>query len=638
MKKTLIAIALCLIFTFSLQVISFADDYTALGLTKIQTLEGYDAPYVENANGTQPEGFTALMPSRNVNTGSFYDETRNSQTLKLGNVAETHFTFGKLYTSDKLHVSFDVFQGYPDDVESAKNKTLEVHFSANATNTYPNGIINGVMHTGTNATYNQNDPNAIPAGQAQQILNLGCENLNYPLFFVTTGWVRGYAPDSMLTAKQWHKVDMFFDKDDYSMAIYFDGILLDAYKVDKTTKEYTSTPVKQALWENAAWTAWKSVLFRFEGAKDQVTEARIPGSTTTDGGYVLLDNVYVNHYAGDNDRLTLMKDDITGLGVLLTDGTINIAFNEFMDRPVEAGDITIKHVATGNEVTDFELLQADPMQFSLKFPSLDAGRYEVSVNNVTGMISGSEVSAPIYFNTAKQYQNGISIPWIDSVDFIKYDGSLQSIQSELTTATTGIRVNFTEPVLLDENIIKENILLYCEDELKEYSSFEISEDNKSVTLVPKGLLDGASNYRFEIASGITSLESDEVNIIANPSTGLAYGVEFSVADDARMEINNELNYDDTKASFSVNIVKTNSESINATAAVASYEDVVADDGTVYKKLTGIKCLPISLSADDRCVADFSTGKLDYENADTLKAFLWSWSDNESMFSEIVDLK
>ncbi|MBO5007368.1 MAG: hypothetical protein J6D26_00865 [Clostridia bacterium] len=632
MKKSLTAILLILS-VLAFQTVGFAD-----GITKIKTMEGYDSPYVENATGTHPEEFVALMPSRAANTGSYYDESRNSQTLKLGNLAEAHLPFGEIYKDGKLHVSFDVYQGYPEGVESAKNKTLDIYFSANNTGTFVNGAINGVMQTVGN-TYKKDDPNALVAGQGQYLLSLGCENQNSPLFFIAPGWARGYAPDSVMTAHTWHKVDMYFDKDDATMEIYFDGKLLEAYQINKATYEYTDTPVNQKLWIADAWTSWKSVFFRFEGAKHHVTEARIPGSTVTDGGYVLLDNVYVNKYSSDTDKLILMKDDIKGEGVSLANGIINIAFNEYTDRPAEMSDITIKHVATGKEVTDYTLLQSDNMQFSIQFGNLDAGRYEVSVDGIYGSATGNAPQEPIYFNTSKQYQDGISVPWVDSVEYLSYNGEAQNIHEELTTATSGIRVNFTEPVNLNDTVIEENLLLYCEGEPRGYSSYEISDDNKSVTLVPEGLLEGASDYRFEVAAGITALESDEVYIIANPDTGLAYGVDFTVADDARMEISGKLsvNSGDSTASFNVNAVKTNSDSLSATGAVACYADEAAEDGTVYRKLIGIKCVPVELAAEDRCVADFTTEALDLTGADTVKAFLWSWPHNVSIYSETVDL-
>lgn len=622
-------------------------DYEFGNLKKFYSFEDYK---YEQQNGKQydePDGFVYTSGSFRSSKGYFVDPTRKSKTFKLpGKDAETTLKFGTIVDSGKLHLSYDVYQSYTGNADASKARSITMMLSRNAT-AAGNGWYHGALTS--NAVFDQYDPEAIKfdSDAYQHILELSrmtvkdndFENPQLeskgPIFYYNgAGHWAGKAvadPTKVVDWGKWYKLDIYFDKDENTYDVYLDGEKLNGQAFNLSSNSYDADIYPGTLLADDKYKAIKGVVFRtvtanmFNGSRGNIWHVN-------NDGYFLLDNVYVKQYTGDTDIISLATDDATGNGVALSGGTLNVAYSEYMASPAAKSDVTIKNTLTGENVTDFEISNSDGMQFVVNFGStpLAPGQYEVSVSNIKGKITNANVALPAYFNTVRDNK-----AWVDNIECLRVDGTVLERGSAVSSATTALKVTFTEAVDMTDENAASFFRLESGGNTQEISKAKIDDDGKSVTLYPENLFLPGSEIELNVLDTVTTKSG--TSFVSDG--GIVAKEVISIANDPLCSYGQEFEYDsDNKtAEFSVNVVKSDTSEIKYTMVAASYKDVEDKDGNKVTELMDVKYIPIAIDADERVLKEYSIDAINCDGADRVKAFIWEYPSFKKVYMYEQDL-
>lgn len=616
-------------------------DYEFGNLKKFYSFEDYAYEYGKTFE--EPDGFVYTSTQLRGQKGYYVDTTRKSKTFRLkGRDAETTLKFGTIVDSGKLHLSYDVYQSYDGITDAAKARSITMMLSRNATAS-GEGWYHGELKT--NTTFDQYDPEAIKfnADAYQHILELSRVAVKDndvtqttfeskgPIFYYNNaqhwGGTQVADPDKIVDWNNWYKLDIFFDKDNNTYDVYLNGEKLNGRVFNTATGNYETDIYPGTLNDNEKYKAIKGVVFRTVTA-NMFNGSRADGLHNTNdafNGYFLLDNMYVKQYTGDTDIISLTTDDLSGNGVAISDGTLNVAYSEYMATPATKSDVTIKNTLTGENVTDFEIENSDGMQFVVNFGVLDPGQYQVSVSNIKGKITGANVALPAYFNTVSDNK-----AWVDNIECLRVDKTPLERGMAVSSATTAIKVTFTEPVVMTNDNAADFFKLESTNGVEEISKAEVSEDGKSVTLYPKNLFLPDSESKLSVLDNVTT-KSGNPFVSEN---GIVIEEIIPVANDPLCSYGQEFEYsnENNTAKFAVNVVKSDTSEIKYTMVAASYKDVTDEEGNKIPQLIDIQYIPISINADERVLKEYIIDNINCDEADRVKAFIWEYPSFKKIYS------
>lgn len=628
-KITLTALAAMLLGTS----LCNAEDYRLGNVKQFHSFEDYMYKYNGRGDVPEPEGFVYVSPDFKGRKGYAFDEERNSKTYQMdGYNTESVLKFGTIVDSGMLHLSFDLNQYYNQNNLFSKGKTILMSFARTQGGDFSNGYYHGDVYKGVSQYYGQQDPEAINHGDDayQFFARLGdiaeTDENKIPLKRTglmyaksATGWSTSYYRDDTKVNEYgvWGKIDFYFDKDNNTFDMYYNGELVKAEN-DFSGGALNSSDANKYL---------KGVFFRSMSA-DILGQGRPSEYHKTNGGGFYLDNVYVKAYTGDKDIISIIADDGTGNGVALVDGKVNIAYSEFMADAATKENVTVKNTVTGEYVEDFEIVNSDGMQFVIDFTgtTLDAGQYEVRVSDVKGKITEGEVALPAYFNTESE-----GFAWVTDVAFYRFDGAKQERGRDITSQTVAVEFEFNKAMDITEENAGEFVKILEGTEEVEINTYEISEDKTKVKLVPKSLLKPGEEYELVVLEGLQTESGDE--LLVNDD-GKSVSENVVVLDDPVNEFKQEFVFDKEtgKAKFVVDIVKTDTSVIKYTMAVASYKDIENENGDVIPSLVDIKYQPICVNEDDRLRKTNVIENIDCVDADRIKAFIWEYPSFVNVYS------
>lgn len=619
-----------------------AKNVSVIDVDTFNSFGAYDFPYSES-DVIFPDGFSATALSRFIRAGYEDDTERNSRVLRMGTDSSMLFPFNAGVTSGKLHISFDIKQ-IGNEAETSYNKLFRLLLNSNTTANYSMGYINGSV-SNTTYSYAWDDVTAIPESGVSQFFYSGAESLANPIRMYEGGckWAAeavGYAKDTYITPEQWHKIDIYLDRDTYYYTVFLDGEEVVVYSYDETTGEYGTDPLDPYIAKESWYDGWlrliKGIEFRVSNGEN-LRGTGITGSVdANDNGGYLFDNIYVKHYTSTDefdDEIAVTTDDMGGEGIALANGKVNVAFSEYIDRPVTKDDVVITNSVDGTVVENYTIENSDNMQFVIAFDEtpISAGQYNVTINNVVGSVTGNPIKEAGSFSTKAGVViidgEEIMIPWVDSLSYETYDGKTETADLGLTTNVNKIKVNFSAPVSSDA--IEEKIKISGGGEDIPYTC-TMQNDNTVAELALSKFLKEGTDYELTVSTDVTALKSDKVplqNEFKGEFTTKQDGV-FSVVDYSMRKINTT-----RTVRVTLNMLKTNDMKQQCTAMLVSYKN---SENSSAKKVMSLDYVPIEFIEDERSIEEY-TISVNYNGADEVKLFVFAYPTQQVMLSETLDL-
>ena len=341
------------------------------------TFNGFKSTAVYGDNAT-PQGW--MVPEFNSTNAyrvagtSTDDEGKGKNIVKVDNWGNMFYTFDEAIKTGKLHISFDM---KTPGISSASVGCINTKVNDNVYDLYDINTNDPTAQVGSNgwsvdSKFMQfgkyNDKASIYTHPAAQVSN---SNEYYEV------------DGERVTVKndaQWHKYD----------------VLVDFETVNEDTSEgrYKLYMDGEELWNLPMRNQWSEA--------DGVKAFYFTGGGGN-GSHVLIDNVYINHYFGEDFEAPVMTIDYEDAGLATQDGSIYVAFSEEMSTDLKARHITVKNKATGETVG--KTVDATDTVSGVKLvfsDALQAGIYEVSVSgDVVGKISGKAVTNTCTFEIAE---------------------------------------------------------------------------------------------------------------------------------------------------------------------------------------------------------------------------------------------
>lgn len=645
MKRILAALAAAAVLLSQETMISFAENYEIEDIDGFYSFSDYTGEY-RDSNVVYPDGFGNASVNRNVRLGYEDDEERGSRAVRIGSGAEILLPFNRCFEKGRIHISFDLKQ-VGNDNPTSLNKQLSLNYYSNLSGRYSAGMVNG-KYVNSAGEFPQDDPMRIATDTNTYFFNTGCESYGVPMFLknganaMANGTV-GYTKDKLFTAGEWHKIDVYLDKDNGKYSVYYDGELLEAYKWDSDSQSYL-----ERIEPTIALSHWYETRPKYiKGISLRCTQADVmPGSGAVkqgsdgDGGAFLLDNLYVRKYKSDSnmdDEVSIIADDMGGEGVALSGGRVNVAFSEYMNQPPKAEDVVITNLYTGETVTDFELENADNTQFTAVFAGeLAPGRYSVEVNGTAGGLTQNTPSNKAEFFTKNAYaedgETSVEIPTFVKVGFENYLGLRQVKSTGISTTTNKIEIDFSAPV--NPSYIEDNIKLFSDGDEKSYIA-KTENGGKRVVLEVPEFFKGGAEYELYISEELKAGNSDNVTI-SGPHRELV-----RVRDDGKFELSNQSfkTYAVSKtAKFSMDVLKTDNSERTFLTVIAGYKNVSDESGATYKKMSKISYSVFDAGADERMITSVSSGSVKYENADSVRVFVLDYPSHTLLYETELTLK
>lgn len=641
-KTRLMTVCLMIIMLASVAVNVPANGVSALDADMFHSFGSYNFPY-SNTGVVFPEGFGTTAQSRFVRGGYAEDEQRSGRVLRLGTDASVLLPLNAGVTSGKLHMSFDIKQ-IGNESETSYNKMFRLLLNSNITEKYSMGYINGAV-SNSYYEYKWDDINAFPDGGVSQFFYSGTEGLKNPIRLYEGGckWSAekvGYAKDTYIVPEQWHKVDIYLDRDTYHYSVFLDGEKIVVYTYNENTGEYGTDVLNPYIAKESWYDGWlrmiKGIEFRVSNAEN-LKGSGVTGSVdANDNGGYLFDNIYVKHYESSDefdDEIAIVTDDEGGAGISLTNGRLNVAFSEYLDRPITKDDIIVSRISDGMILNNFTIENSDNMQFDLLFDEnpISAGQYSIRVNNAVGSVTGNSVNGTRKFSTKAGVVvidgKEIKIPWVDSLRFEAYDGKNESSALGLSTNVQKIKVNFSAPV--SANAIDEKITISGGGEEIPFTC-TMANDNTTAELTLAKFLKQDTNYTLTVSETITASESDLVPIQSR------FKESFNTKRDGCFKV---LNYSLRKinttktARVTLDMLKTDDDKRQCTAMLVTYAKL---EGSDVKKVKAVSYVPVEFINDERNIGQY-TVNVGYNGADEVKLFVFEYPTQQVMLSETLSL-
>ena len=535
-----------------------AADYTDGAIYRFDSFGNYTA---ERGKGL-PDGWSLQSGAViSPEVGSVTDNERSGNVMKIEpNNSTPGLLFGSIFESGKMHISFDIKQtGDSNFADTTYIKSFRLDLNGdpylNTENTQKDPTIDDptVFSKGNGYGHNLFDTmNATSESEDKQ-------------FITAWEWAHRWSgtrrvSKNFFTHEKWHKLEFYIDKDsaNQSVYIYMDGEEISFFDADnkKRTISLANSDLTAKL---------KGMFFTILKRQSQSGDTR---------GF-LFDNVYVKSYNADEiylDSPNIATDDGRENGVPLKSGVVNVGFSEYMNRPVTAEDVTVTSFQTGKKVTNYSIENADNMQFDIHFDDseLMAGRYIVTVNNVTGAVTGLGVKDTAVFGTEVSYIDGIAVPWVDDITVQTYNGKESGIDKDVSTLTDKIKVKFSAPVSASD--LQSKLFILQNGEEFTYKDVTTEDNNCTAVLNLDGLLAPNAEYKIEVSPDICAEGSDSVHIMYGYDTG------FKTADDGAVVATSKT-YKTTgrgtglKGILDLNVLKSTDKAEQLTLFVTAHTEV-----------------------------------------------------------------
>jgi len=468
-----------------------------------------------------PDGWS-LTNGRLTSPGvsSFQDTDRRGTVMKVEGENAPGVLFGSIFSSGKLHISFDVKQvgdsnfpdttyikslrldingdPYLDDGNTKKDTTIDDPTVFSTANGYGHNLFE-TMNVATEPEENQ--------------------------FITGFEWAHRWKGTRRVSEKkfvpeEWHKLEFYIDKDNANQNVY-------TYMDGELIQFYNGSEKRNICFANS------DITTKLKGMVLTIVKRQMESGDT--GGF-LFDNVYLKSYSSDDvytDGVAITVDDGAGTGIARQNGVLNVGFSEYMSRPVTAEDVTVTSFLTGEPVTNYTIENADPMQFDICFDDseLAAGKYTVSVNNVVGNVSGLPVKNSVEFRTQVAEINGVQVPWVDGCSFVTFDGTETDGRKPISTATDQIKVKFSAPVSQED--LQNKITLIENQNLFPYETITMEDANCTAVLHLNIYFTPDTEYTVIVDESICAEGTVDVPILSG------YAMNFRTLDDGMVCVTNK---------------------------------------------------------------------------------------------------
>jgi|GEM_PF-1765262 len=356
MRKISMILIVILLFGLIPHCTVLADDGEAFSF--FYDFENYKA---EVGSGIQPDSNWIFLTnlSGRKNYGSYYDPVENNTAMQIRSSGEPVLMFGRNVTQGKLHISFDI-------KFSANTRRVLVLFYDGRSGDDATTILTDNY----SKTIFLNSPEA---GQIRYFISSNVTSTQSMM-----GWDYRIA-NINYDALQWHRIDIVTTEISDSKAnanYYIDGQLINEYPVYFSSSK-----------------GFKSFALRCESLSD---------SSAPD--YVLVDNLSVTRYYGEKG----IEGKVIGSDrVPLENAEIEIKLSENINPDMLIpNNIKITNTVSGEEITDFDVVEASANRFKIKFnQKLKSGVHTLMLSsNIRGGVLNSCMLKPVEFRTEYLYE------------------------------------------------------------------------------------------------------------------------------------------------------------------------------------------------------------------------------------------
>ena len=245
----------------------------------------------------------------------------------------------------------------------------------------------------------------------------------------------------------------------------------------------------------------------------------------------------------------------------------------------------------------------------------------------TGYLKTSSADADVRFDNLKiSGARTVYYPEIDSVKAYDSFGGEVSLGDVSSAMISEVRAEFN--TIISPNL--DGFITLTEDGNEIPTSYEVVNDSESgrSTLVIRfdGFLNSLRDYKITIFKGIPSVYSDSI------TSFLEYTAEIKANSETGFKCR-DFGYDESSKTAKVVFSKNNDASGTYIYVVAEYKTVTknTDEGEKQTELlTGIRYVPITLSADDRGKFEYSLDLSNSESGTTFKTYVWKYPKLEKL--------
>ncbi len=245
----------------------------------------------------------------------------------------------------------------------------------------------------------------------------------------------------------------------------------------------------------------------------------------------------------------------------------------------------------------------------------------------TGYLKTSSADADVRFDNLKiSGARAVYYPEIDSVKAYDSFGGEVSLGDVSSAMISEVRAEFN--TIISSNL--DGFITLTEDGNEIPTSYEVVNDSESgrSTLVIRfdGFLNSLRNYKITIFKGIPSVYSDNI------TSFLEYTAEIKANSETGFKCR-DFGYDESSKTAKVVFSKNNDASGTYIYVVAEYKTVTknTDDGEKQTELlTGVRYVPINLSADDRGKFEYSLDLSNSKSGTTFKTYVWKYPKLEKL--------
>lgn len=245
----------------------------------------------------------------------------------------------------------------------------------------------------------------------------------------------------------------------------------------------------------------------------------------------------------------------------------------------------------------------------------------------TGYLKTSSADADVRFDNLKiSGARTVYYPEIDSIKAYDSFGGEVSLGDVSSAMISEVRAEFN--TIISSNL--DGFITLTEDGNEIPTSYEVVNDSESgrSTLVIRfdGFLNSLRDYKITIFKGIPSVYSDNI------TSFLEYTAEIKANSETGFKCR-DFGYDESSKTAKVVFSKNNDASGTYIYVVAEYKTVTknTDDGEKQTELlTGVRYVPINLSADDRGKFEYSLDLSNSKSDTTFKTYVWKYPKLEKL--------
>ena len=245
----------------------------------------------------------------------------------------------------------------------------------------------------------------------------------------------------------------------------------------------------------------------------------------------------------------------------------------------------------------------------------------------TGYLKTASADADVRFDNLKiSGARTVYYPEIDSIKAYDSFGGEVSLGDSSSAMIIEVRAEFN--TIISPNL--DGFIALTEDGNEIPTSYEVvndSENGRSTLIIRfDGFLNSLRDYKITIFKGIPSVYSNNV------TSFLEYTAEIKANSETGFKCR-DFGYDESSKTAKVVFSKNNDASGTYIYVVAEYKTVTknTDDGEKQTELlTGIRYVPITLSADDRGKFEYSLNLSNSESGTTFKTYVWKYPKLEKL--------